>query len=108
MPRPTRRRFFLLPAAGLIVLRRIKDSRNSLAHYRYEVADLVDHAADGLRVFELDDLADALQTQAAHRGAVVLARASDTLDERHLQLLVLSHHVPRISSTVLPRLAAMS
>src|SRR6478735_715693 len=108
MPRPTRRRAFLLPPAGLIVLRRIKVSGNSFAHYRNEVADLVDHAADGLRILELDDLADALQPQAAHGGPMVLARASDTLDERHLQSLVRRHHASKISSTVLPRLAAMS
>src|SRR5690242_13297598 len=110
MPRPTRRRAFLLPAAGLIVLRRIKDSGISLADNGDEIADLVDHAADGLRILELDDLADALQPQAAHRRAVIVARAIDALDERHFQFLAgyRLHHASRISSTVLPRFAAMS
>src|SRR5690242_3786262 len=108
MPRPTRRRAFLLPAAGLIVLRRIKDSGISFADNGDEIADLVDHAADGLRILELDHLANALQAQAAHRRAMVLARASNALDERHFQFLVLRHHASRISSTVLPRFAAMS
>src|SRR4029079_665395 len=46
--------------------------------------------------------------QAAHRRAVVLARGSDALHQRHLQRFRARHHVSRISSTVLPRLAAMS
>src|SRR5690348_14180583 len=109
MPRPTRRRALLLPAEGFSVLRRITGSRISLANYGDEVADLVDHAADGRRVLELDGVADAPEAQAAHRCPMVLPRAPDALDERHLQFLRLGHrHVARISSTVLPRLAAMS
>src|SRR6185503_7910231 len=91
MPRPTRRRALLLPADGFIELRRIACSEISLARYRHEVADLVDHAAHRRRIFELDGLADALQAQTAHRCTVILAAGVRALDERHLQFCCVGH-----------------
>src|SRR5438132_4914290 len=67
------------------------------------MVDLVDHAAHRRRITELDDVVDALQAQAAHRIALRALAAPDALQETHLDLL---HCV--ISSTVLPRRAAIS
>src|SRR6185295_11272206 len=65
--------------------------------------DLVHHAAHGRRVDQLYDLVDALQAQAADGVAVALLAAREALQQPHLDLL---HCV--ISSTVLPRRAAIS
>src|SRR6185295_15371433 len=65
--------------------------------------DLVDHAAHGRRVDQLDHVVDALEAEAAHRVALGVMNAVDALQQPHLDLL---HCV--ISSTVLPRRAAIS
>src|SRR5689334_4741796 len=111
MPRPTRRFALLLPAAGFIVLRRIACSKISLALYPHEVADLVDHAANGLGVGQFDRVADPPQPQSANGRAVVVTAGVRPLDERHLDLLAAVRHdvyASSISSTVLPRFAATS
>src|SRR5215208_5910782 len=104
MPRPTRRRFFLLPSAGLIVL-----SRMLLSLDAEQVAHLVDHAARRRRVDDLDRVVGPLEAEATHGGHVILAAARNTLGKRDLDLFSVGHdYAPRISSTVLPRLAAIS
>src|SRR5579862_1981991 len=110
MPRPTRRFALWLPAAGFIVLRRIACSEISLADNLHEIADLVHHAANRRRVLELDHLADARKSEPSHGRAMVVTARVGALHQCHLQLLRIghAHAVPRISSTVLPRLAATS
>ncbi len=60
-------------------------------------------------------VADAAQAEAAHRGAMALQLSEDALHERHLDLFRLAMTrcfvdaaQPRISSTRLPRFAAIS
>src|SRR6476469_1591230 len=117
MPRPTRRRFFLEPSAGLIVFSSIR-----LFLDLHQVAHLVDHSADRRGVLDLHGVADALEPEALHRLAVVVERAAQAADQRHADLLgcvlaglhglfCLGHGLcpqPAISSTFLPRLAAIS
>src|SRR5438309_435320 len=67
------------------------------------MVDLVDHAAHRRRIDHLHDVVDALEAHAAHRIALRPLAAGDALQETHLDLL---HCV--ISSTVLPRRAAIS
>src|SRR5437764_15486415 len=69
----------------------------------HEMRDVVDHAAHGRRVDELDHLVDALETEAAHRGAMAAIDGVGAFQKAHLDLV---HCV--ISSTVLPRRAAIS
>src|SRR5690606_4529724 len=90
--------------------------------YLHQVRHLVDHAAHGRRVLQLARLIYLLQTQAEHGVAVRTASADRAADQGHFQRL-LAHGIPsracvgadhgagaqpRISSTVLPRLAAIS
>src|SRR5438067_4658361 len=67
------------------------------------MTDLSDPAAHRGRIDHLDDVVDALEPEAAHRIALRALAARDALQETHLDLL---HCV--ISSTVLPRRAAIS
>src|SRR2546425_11757594 len=67
------------------------------------MVDLIDHAAHRRGIDELDHLVDALQAEAAHGVALRALAAVDALKKPHLDLL---HCV--ISSTVLPRRAAIS
>src|SRR5690349_9974929 len=76
MPRPTRRRFFLEPAAGLMSF-----SSMLLFLDLHQVAHPVDHSADGGRVGELDRVAAALEAQALHGLAVLVLRRGDALHE---------------------------
>src|SRR6476646_55066 len=65
--------------------------------------DAVDHAAHRGRVDELDHLVDALQAQAVHGGAMAALHGVGAFQQPHPDLV---HCV--ISSTVLPRRAAIS
>src|SRR5581483_8324987 len=69
----------------------------------YQIGDAVDHAAHGRRVLHLDHVVDPAQSQAAHSVAMAALHAVDALQQPHFDLL---HCV--ISSTVLPRRAAIS
>src|ERR1700674_3882992 len=105
MPRPTRRLARVLPSAGLIALSRI----SALA--LHEVIDLIDHSAYRRRINKHYRLVETFQTQTANRGAMRLLRSNDALDQRHFHRFLCSvghcSH-PKISSMVLPRLAATS
>src|SRR5690606_1328355 len=94
-------------------------SAPSLLRNHHEVTDLVDHAPVGGRVLHFHRVADPAQTQAGQAGLVVCQHAGRTLHLRYLDRLVC--HVcyvsrtsavpglqPEISSTVLPRFAAIS
>src|SRR5471032_966349 len=82
MPRPTRLRFFLEPAAGLIVLSSIV-----LFLDLHQVAHPVDHSADRRSVGDLDRMLAMAQAQALHRLAVLVDRAAQALHQGHLDLL---------------------
>src|SRR5258707_1042630 len=74
-----------------------------------QVADLVDHPARARRVDDFHRMVRPLETEAAHGVAMILPRPRDALRERQLDFLFAGHrYAPRISSTVLPRLAAIS
>src|SRR5687768_12643780 len=112
MPRPTRRRFFLAPGAGLM-------SFSSIALFLdlHQVAHPVDHSAHRGRVDHLHGVAAVPEPQALHRLAVLVLGGRDPFHQGHLDLLAgrgrlrLLGHLGRpqaISSTFLPRLAAIS
>src|SRR5258706_5915261 len=69
----------------------------------HEIVDLLDHAAHGGRIHELDHVVDSLPAQTAQRVAMSALHAVDAFQQPHLDLL---HCVN--SSTVLPRRAAIS
>src|SRR5690606_36943642 len=83
MPRPTRRRAFFAPGAGLRVFSSI-----ALAFRADEVVDAVDHAAYRRRIFQFNRLVNLAQAQAAHGLAVLLLAPDDAFDQRHLDFLV--------------------
>src|SRR5882672_6219583 len=108
-PRPTRCRSLFDPGAGLNVFSFINNYRrfgfsalNQLVDPD-QIVDLVDHAAHRGRIHELRDLVDPLQAEAAHRVAVALPAPGRAFQQANLDLF----H-PVISSTVLPRRAAIS
>src|SRR4029450_6897587 len=114
MPRPTRRRAFLAPAAGLIVFNRISvlpfllSSRRRLGEPE-AVAALADHSARRRRVDHVHRMIRPLESQPAHGRAMILLAAIGALHQRDLDLLVGRHdYAPVSSSTVIPRLAAIS
>src|SRR5258706_4362707 len=112
MPRPTRRLACLAPAPGLMVLSSMFLPQLLGSEHLHQVRDLVDHAAHRGRVFQLAFAVELAQAQAAHRGAVRFLGAGDALDQLDLDGFLVAHWVlqgqPRISSTVKPRLAAIS
>src|SRR5258706_1616096 len=112
MPRPTRRLACLAPAPGLMVLSSMFFPQLLGSEHLHQVRDLVDHAAHRGRVFQLALAVELAQAQAAHRGAVRFLGAGDALDQLDLDGFLVAHWVlqgqPRISSTVKPRLAAIS
>src|SRR5262245_5623049 len=74
-----------------------------------EVRDALDHAAHGRRVDPLHRVVQAAQPEAAHRRHVALLAARGALDQLHLdRLRGHGYSLARISSTFLPRLAAIS
>src|SRR4051794_26533117 len=93
MPRPTRRRAFLEPAAGLMVLSRMLriPFAGSLLDHLDEIADLVDHPARLRRVDDFDRVARPLEAQTAHRRTMIFARACDAFGELDLDFLALRH-----------------
>src|ERR1700750_1948824 len=125
MPRPTRRRAFLAPAAGLVLFS-FMSSFSRASEPLHQVRDLVDHPAHGRRVLERRLAVGLAQAEAAHGRAVRLARARDAADELHGDGLAVLRRAllrgglvvhravlgtgaqPVISSTVRPRLAAIS
>src|SRR5512139_2681456 len=103
MPRPTRWRGWLAPGAGLMSFSFM------LALKPDEVGDALDHAAHRGRVLQLDDVVQPAQAEPAHGRDVALLAARRALDQLHLDLLVgHGYSLARISSTFLPRLAAIS
>src|SRR5687767_11036388 len=104
MPRPTRWRGCLDPAAGLSSLSFISALQPD------QVGNAVDHAAHFRRVDELDHVVQAAQAEAAHRRHVPGLAARGALHQLDLDLLLVRHGYawPMISSTFLPRLAAIS
>src|SRR4051812_30050365 len=96
MPRPTRRRAFLAPSAGLMVFSSMCFFLLGRSEHLHQVRDLLDHSAHRGRVLERRFAVGFSQAEAAHRRAMRLARAGDALDELDLDgLLVagLSVHV---------------
>src|SRR5439155_3670242 len=111
MPRPTRRRAFLAPAAGLIVFNRISvlpflpASSRRLADLQ-QVADLADHSSRRRRVDDVGRVVRPLEAEPAYRRTMVLLAAVGALHQRDLDLLVGRHdHAPIKCSTVIPRLS---
>src|SRR5258708_6988300 len=96
-PRPTRCRSLFDPGAGFRVLSFMS------ALDPHEVVHPLDHAAHRRRVGQLGDAVDLLQPEAAHGGGVAALHAVRALQQPYLDLL----H-PVISSTFLPRRAAIS
>src|SRR5687767_14209569 len=106
MPRPTRFFACLEPTAGLIVFNRMSSLELQ------QVVHLVDHPAYRRRVLELHRLVQLPQAQAAHARPVTGLGADRAPHQRHLEGLAprarLRHGQAVISSTDLPRLAAIS
>src|SRR5512146_2641151 len=107
MPRPTRRRAFLLPSAGLMLF------SSMVLDDLHQVRDLVDHPAHRGRVLELALAAEPAQAQPAHRRPMRLARAGDAAHQLDFQRLFVRHvdpprAQPNRDSTDRPRLAATS
>src|SRR6185295_5238624 len=93
----------LLPGAGLMSLSFM------LALQPDEVRDALDHAAHFRRVDQLDGVVHAPQPEAAHGSDVRGLAARGALDQLHLDLFLRhGYSWERISSTFLPRLAAIS
>src|SRR5688572_28000760 len=103
MPRPTRWRDCLEPGAGLMSLSFM------LALQPDEIGDALDHAAHFRRIDELDHVIQAAQPEAAHRRDVPGQAACGAPHELHLDFLLVRHGyaLERMSSTLLPRLAAI-
>src|SRR3954447_26076923 len=99
-PRPTRCRSLLEPGAGFSSLSFMSVIRLVDPH---EIVDLVDHAAHRRRVDEFGDLVDFFQAEADHRVARIAPRSGQALQQPHLD-----RFHPRMSSTFLPRRAAIS
>src|SRR5262245_53025570 len=101
MPRPTRWRGCLEPAAGLMSFSFM------LALQPHEIGHPLDHAAHFRRVDQLDRVMHATEAQAAHGCDVRGLAARGALDQLYLDLFLLGHGyaLERISSTFLPRLA---
>src|SRR6266403_1312725 len=111
MPRPTRCRGLRAPAGALIEFSRIMASQSVVdpaSADLQQVGDLVDHAAHSRCVLELARLVDPFQTQAQNRGPVVGAGTRNALDQRHRHRFFRHFAPPVMSSTDLPRLAAIS
>src|SRR5690606_11708536 len=114
MPRPTRFLAVVEPGAGFNSFRRML-----LSLHLHHVAYFVDHAAHGRSVLQLDALTDAAQTEAGKALLVLFQDADLALHQRHFYRFRCHGLYPsvtasrysdgvRISSTVLPRLAATS
>src|SRR5512144_3296200 len=89
MPRPTRRRSRVEPAAGLIVFKRIVDLASAVGRgYLHEVTDLVHHPARRRRVLDLDRVVRPLEAEPAHRRAMILLAPRDALEQRDAHLLL--------------------
>src|SRR5258708_12288 len=108
-PRPTRRRFFFEPAAGLIVFSSIV-----LFLDLHQVAHPVDHSADGRGVRHLHAVLAVAQPQALHRFAVLVDRAAQPLHQGHFEflagrgrLLALCAHLASLSGDLFDLLAAL-
>eukprot|EP00042_Codosiga_hollandica_P002901 m.12581 g.12581 ORF g.12581 m.12581 type:complete len:131 (+) comp17568_c0_seq1:1694-2086(+) len=111
MPRPTRRLACLEPSAGLIVLSSIVlSSCVPCLEHLHQIGDLVDHAAHCGRVFQGALAVQPTQTQADHGGTVRGTAADGATHQLDRHGFLVRHVVLRdqlkISSTVLPRLAA--
>src|SRR6185503_21057464 len=105
MPRPTRLLALRAPAAGLMSF----SSMRSVLDL-HQVAHLVDHSADRRRVGELDRVLAMAQPQSLHRGLVLGYGAAKALCQGHFDAFFFRHFPlhQAISSTFLPRLAAIS
>src|SRR3569623_572890 len=106
MPRPTRTRAVLAPLAGLMLFSFISD----LFHLQHE-RRLADHAEIFRGCRNGDRRMGLTKTQTADTILVHLQLTEGAADQGALALLGLRHgriSQPRISSTVLPRLAAIS
>src|SRR5450830_1520912 len=108
MPRPTRRLACLAPAAGLMLL----SSMFSLSEHFDQIADLVDHAAHFGAVLELADAVQLAQAQTTNGRTVRFLGADRAANQLDLHGILGRHEMTpfeaKISSTDLPRLAAMS
>src|SRR5688572_17712343 len=109
MPRPRRLWLNLLPFAGCRSFKRIS-SLLDLQH----VANLVDHAAILGRVFDLDGLVPITQAETLRALRMPRRTAETAPKERQPDVLAaafslshVSNPQPKISSTVLPRFAAI-
>src|SRR3989344_4091472 len=106
IPRPTRRLACLAPSAGLMLL----SSMIYLSVDFDQIADLVNHAAHFGRILQFAHAVELAQTQATNGGAVRFLGANRAAHQLNLDGLLRCHfQAPvqaKMSSTVLPRLAA--
>ncbi len=73
-----------------------------------QVKHFVNHAAHCRSIFQLNGVVHTTQAQTANTCTMRLLGSDDAFHQRHFQCFCLCHDYPVISSTLLPRFAAIS